>query len=132
MEAFNLKTMETLYWITVIGKINIIAQVALFVFYVIAFITWICADINKEEDDKTSHTLFKTFRICSVSFIITLLIVLFTPSTQQLYAIYGVGTVIDYAKENKEVQKLPNNAVKALNVWLENINKDKKDSTNNN
>ena len=115
--------MNTLYWITVIGKINIIAQVALFValfvFFVIAFITWICADINKGEDDKTSHILFKTFRICSVSFIVTLLIVLFTPSTQQLYAIYGVGTVIDYAKGSKEVQKLPDNAVKALNIWLE-------------
>lgn len=45
--------------------------------------------------------------------------------------INGIGTVIDYAKENKEVQKLPNNAVKALNIWLENVNKEKKDSINN-
>ena len=56
--------------------------------------------------------------------------VLFIPLTEQLYAIYGVGTVIDYAKGSKEVQKLPDNAVKALNVWLENVNKDKKDSLN--
>lgn len=123
--------MSTLYWITVIGKICILAQVALFCFFVIAFITWICADINKGEDDKTSHTLFRALRISSIAAAISLLIVLFTPSTQQLYAIYGVGTVIDYAKENKEVQKLPNNAVKALNIWLENVNKDKKDSTDN-
>lgn len=124
--------METLYWITVIGKINIVAQVALFCFFVVAVITGICADINKGEDDKTSHALFKAFRMSSIAAIISLLIVIFAPSTKELYAIYGVGTAIDYAKDNKEVQKLPNNAVKALNVWLENVNKDKKDSINNN
>ena len=124
--------MSTLYWITVIGKICILAQVALFCFFVVAVITGICAGIYKGEDDKASHVLFKAFRMSSIATVISLLIVIFAPSTEQLYAIYGVGTVIDYAKDNKEVQKLPNNAVKALNVWLENVNKEKKDSTNNN
>ena len=45
------------------------------------------------------------------------------PSKEELYAIYGVGPIIDYAKGSKEVQKLPDNAVKALNVYLENIQK---------
>lgn len=62
--------------------------------------------------------------------IIPILMVTFIPSEKQLYAIYGVGTVIDYAKGSKEVQKLPDNAVKALNVWLENVNKEEKDSNN--
>lgn len=124
--------MSTLYWITVIGKLGIVAQVTSFCFLVVAIITGICAGINKGEDDKTSHALFKVFRRSSIAGIISLLIVLFTPSTQQLYAIYGVGTVIDYAKGSKEVQKLPDNAVKALNVWLENVSKEEKDSTNNN
>lgn len=74
--------------------------------------------------------MFKAFRISGISTIITLLILIFIPSEKQLYAIYGVGTVIDYAKESKEVQKLPDNAVKALNIWLENVNKEKKDSIN--
>lgn len=46
------------------------------------------------------------------------------PSKTELYAIYGVGTVLDYAKSSKEVQKLPDNAVKALNIYLENIQKE--------
>lgn len=50
------------------------------------------------------------------------------PSKDELYAIYGVGTVLDYAKSSKEVQKLPDNAVKALNIYLEDIQKT--DSTN--
>ena len=47
--------------------------------------------------------------------------VTFIPSEKQLYTIYGMGTVIDYAKESNEVKKLPDNTVKALNVYLENI-----------
>lgn len=124
--------MSTLYWIIVIGKISIVAQVAVFCFFVVACLTGICAGIYKGEDDKASHALFKAFRMSSIATVISLLIVIFAPSTKELYAIYGVGTVIDYAKDNKEVQKLPNNAVKALNIWLENVNKEKKDSTNNN
>ena len=45
------------------------------------------------------------------------------PSKEELYAIYGVGSVIDYAKSSKEVQKIPDNAVKALNIYLEDIQK---------
>lgn len=122
--------MSTLYWITVLGNLNIFAQVALFLSFVAAGITGICAKTNENEGDKSSRVLFKAFRISSISTIIAFLMVLFIPSTEQLYAIYGVGTVIDYAKNSKEVQKLPDNAVKALNVWLENVNKDEKDSSN--
>lgn len=119
--------MSTLYWITVLGNLNIVAQVALFLFLVAAFITGICTKIDENEGDKSSRALIKAFRISSISTIIAFLMVLFIPSTEQLYAIYGVGTVIDYAKGIREVQKLPDNAVKALNMWLENVNKDKKD-----
>ena len=119
--------MSTLYWITVLGNLNIVAQVALFLFLVAAFFTGICTKIDESEGDKSSRALIKAFRISSISTIIAFLMVLFIPSTEQLYAIYGVGTVIDYAKGSKEVQKLPDNAVKALNMWLENVNKDKKD-----
>lgn len=120
--------MSTLYWITVIGRLYIVAQGVFLSFLVVAYITGIiCAGMNKEE----LPSLFKAFRMSSIGTIISLLIVLLTPSTEQLYIIYGVGTVIDYAKESKEVKKLPDNAVKALNVWLEKVNEDKKDSTDN-
>lgn len=84
------------------------------------------ADTSKEQQDKC-FKIVKKLALCSI---ITILILIFVPSEKQLYAIYGVGTVIDYAKGSKEVQKLPDNAVKALNVWLENVNKDKKDFLN--
>ena len=123
--------MSTLYWITVLGNLNIVAQVALFLSFVAAGIAGVCAKIDEHEGNKSSRVLFKAFKISSISTIVAFLMILFIPSTEQLYAIYSVGTVIDYAKENKEVQKLPDNAVKALNIWLENVNKEKKDSINN-
>lgn len=73
------------------------------------------------------HNLKRIWKISLTGFIISLTVEIMVPSKDDLYAIYGVGSVIDYAKGSKEVQKFPDNAVKALNVWLENIQE--RDST---
>lgn len=124
--------MSILYWIIILGNLNTLGQVLLAVLLIVAASTGIFG-VTNSQDDKCEDEVKKALKIakkCLLYSIIPLLMVTFIPSTKQLYAIYGVGTVIDYAKESKEVQKLPNNAVKALNIWLENVNKDKKDSTN--
>lgn len=130
--------MSTLYWITVLGNLCTLGRVLLIILLAVAC-SIICgigiyALVNFpfiKEDEIRIKKAFNIVKKLLLYSILPLLIVTFVPSTKQLYAIYGVGTVIDYAKGSKEVQKLPNNAVKALNVWLENVNKDKKDSTNN-
>lgn len=125
--------MSTLYWIAVLGNINIAVTILLIILLSAAVGTGLFAVINIQDDeDEVVKKAFKIAKKCLLYSIIPILMVIFIPSTKQLYAIYGVGTIIDYAKESNEVKKLPNNAVKALNVWLENINKNKKDSTNNN
>lgn len=129
--------MSTLYWITVLGNLCTLSFWALVILIVViislgtyALVT--VADAYADEEDKAKARIcckrVGKLALCSI---IPILILVFVPSTNQLYTIYGVGTVIDYTKGSKEVQKLPDNAVKALNVWLENVNKDKKDSTNN-
>lgn len=124
--------MSTLYWIAVLGNINKLGIILTVILLSVGSGAGIFAIINSPDDeDDYVKKAFKIAKKCLLYSIIPLLMVTFIPSTKQLYAIYGVGTVIDYAKESKEVQKLPDNAVKALNVWLENVNKDKKDSTNN-
>lgn len=60
---------------------------------------------------------FRHFVISSVMLFLSCLI----PSTSQCYAIFGVGTTIEYLKDSKEAQKLPENAFKALNYYLESI-----------
>lgn len=131
--------MSTLYWITVLSNIHALSFCILLVliliiifFSIFGFVSRANADYTDKENIETSNKCFKTVKKLALCSIIPTVALIFIPPTEQLYAIYGVGTVIDYAKGNKEVQKLPDNAVKALNVWLENVNKDKKDSINNN
>jgi hypothetical protein len=32
---------------------------------------------------------------------------------------YGVGKIIDYVKENKELTNIPDKCIKALDMWLD-------------
>ena len=41
------------------------------------------------------------------------------PSTKTCYLILGVTETVEYISNNDELKKLPDNAVKALNYWLE-------------
>lgn len=123
--------MNTLYWITVLGNINTLFTIVVVISLAVAVLMGIgCISCMDASDIEIKRTILKIFKASSLLTIVSAIILLFTPSEKQLYAIYGIGTVIDYAKESKEVQKLPDNAVKALNIWLENVNKEKKDSTN--
>lgn len=126
--------MSTLYWITILGNIRDIGQILLIILLSVVVSSIFFGIIYCQDDEEEDHVkkAIKIAKKCLLYSILPLLMVVFIPSTKQLYAIYGVGTVIDYAKGSKEVQKLSDNAVKALNMWLENVNKDKKDSINNN
>ena len=54
------------------------------------------------------------------AFIIMMLAVL-TPSTNQCYAIFGVGATLHYVNHSEEVRKIPDNAMKAVNRYLESL-----------
>lgn len=44
-----------------------------------------------------------------------------TPSTNQCYAIFGVGATLHYVNHSEEVQRIPDNAMKAVNCYLESL-----------
>ena len=116
--------MATLYWITVLGNISALAGVVFAISIGILFFS-----ILRSFDGDTIKPNKKIFKISLIGIFVSLAIGILVPSKNELYAIYGVGSVLDYAKSSKEVQKLPDNAVKALNAYLENIQKkDSKDS----
>lgn len=60
---------------------------------------------------------FRHFVISSSMILLSCLI----PSTSQCYAIFGVGTTIEYLKDSKEAKELPENAFKALNYYLKSV-----------
>lgn len=122
--------MSTLYWLTVLGNIYTLSKIILIILLIVTLFISLKGLIEETdeyacEDDKiNAKKYYKVAKKLALYSIIPILIIIFTPSRNQLYAIYGVGTVIDYAKSSKEVQKLPDNAVKALNIYLENIQKE--------
>ena len=111
--------MNTLYWITVLGNLSSLASVALIIFATLLFLSSF-AYFNV---DCPKSKVKRFLRISIIGILVSLLIGTLIPSKDELYVIYGVGTVLDYAKSSKEVQKLPDNAVKALNIYLEDIQK---------
>lgn len=44
-----------------------------------------------------------------------------TPRTKDCYAIFGVGTVLNYVNNSDEAKKIPDNAMKAVNRYLESL-----------
>lgn len=69
----------------------------------------------------------KTIKYSLVSFFVSLLVCLFVPSTKSLLIIYGVGGTIDYVKENKDANKIPDKCIKALDKYLDDALKEDKD-----
>lgn len=63
--------------------------------------------------------VFRGIKNAILPFIISLTIAIFTPSTQTALAMYGVGRIIDYVKENKELTNLPDKCIEALDMWLD-------------
>ena len=114
--------MNDLYWISVLGSlgntVGILASACL-IGGALFFIIWmIDKDVN---GDKKDHFLSKT--LCIVLMSISLLFAIanvFLPSKNDLYAIYGIGNTIDYLKDSKEAKKIPDKAIKALNIYLDN------------
>lgn len=62
---------------------------------------------------KRKHFIIPT-AIVAVAYILT-------PSTSQCYAIFGVGTTLHYISNSEEAQKIPDNAMKAVNYYLESL-----------
>lgn len=54
------------------------------------------------------------------------------PSTNQVYKIIGIGTIVKYVNSNGEVKNLPDNLIQYVNIQLEKVIKEEqKDEANN-
>lgn len=110
--------MKELYWISVLGSLNVWAwliAIVSFILVVVFVILYLCHE-NDQYSDPRPETLKKLFKrmaaVLAVSSVVSSLI----PSTESMYVIYGVGTVVDYIQENPEAKQLPDKTVKFLNA----------------
>ena len=102
------------------GVIAFVSGIASIVFYLISITKddWSGKNCFNEWQQsmlkRFSKKLFYTF--CVSIFLNTLL-----PSQEEMYAIYGVGGVIDYVQSNEQAKKLPDKCINALDKWVESI-----------
>lgn len=112
--------MSEIYWITVLGNLSNLFITMCVLFGMATTVIAICIAIEIDEEDR--KPLYRWIKRCGIGFIVTSLIAIFTPSTQDLYAIYGIGGVIDYVQSNETAMQLPDKTIKALDKWLDEMN----------
>lgn len=101
--------MSTLYWINVLGNLNtllavlIIAMITLSVMYTI-----LCESPR-----------LRVYYMTLATTILSAVGLVFTPSKQDLYIIYGVGGTLDYLHDNKDAKQIPDKCLQVLNEYLD-------------
>lgn len=120
--------MNELYWITRFSYIHgvgiffmVISGVALALLIIMYF------DAEEENCKEYIKICNKLFKITIPTFIISLIMFLFVPTTKEALIIYGVGGTVDYLKENPTAKQIPDKCIKALDKWVDGLAEEKKD-----
>lgn len=114
--------MNEIYWITVLGKLSDFLVLTSVVLAVVTFFIYVGSTCEFYEDDKKPY--YKWMKRTGIGTIITSVLAIFTPSTQDLYAIYDIGGIIDYVQSNDTAKQLPDKTIKALDKYLDELNEE--------
>lgn len=119
--------MSTLYWINVLDNINflfVLIFIASLIFSIATVFTNIACTVDEISETFNYKRFIKTKHWAYTLLIISTLGITFIPSKRELYIIYGVGGTIDYLKDNPTAKELPDKCIKALDTWVDNLNKE--------
>ena len=117
-----------------IGAIAVISGLAGFVFIVLS-IVGACQDSSSYDalNQKTIAFSNKARKISLGVFIPALFFAITVPNSKEAAIIFGVGTTIDYVRNNDKILELPDKAVdcldKYINEYLSEDNMDKSSNT---
>ena len=112
--------MNELYWISVVGKLNIAFWVGVGACLTILFVAFMVLIVNGVYEEDFA-CLKKVCQRCAIIAMVLTLCAIMTPSKQELYLIYGAGTILDYCKGDSKVKEIPDKAIEALNRYLDSI-----------
>lgn len=140
--------MYLFYVIPVIANIISIAGVAFILYSLYIYIMFYEYDIDKKLIDKSvKDTCYATkcghkfalkviklirddaIKRANNKLIIGCILIVFSfaiPSEKKLYAIYGIGSTIDYIKSNDKAKEIPNKAIDCIYKYLDNYSKNSK------
>jgi len=124
--------MTEMYFFNVIGSLsNLFAATWIAALCVIGFsliFAPLIYDVVVENDcvsecKKVCKTIIAVLVISAIGDVVT-------PSTKEMYAIYGVGNIIDYIESNDKAKQLPDKCIDALTRLADSIEQENKDNNN--
>ena len=124
--------MNELYWISVLDGIGTIGTTFLIISSVVGTIAGIATIACETDGETVPKSVIKCFRISLIVFIFSLISEVFIPSKKEMYAIWGIGSTIDYIRQNDTAKKLPDKCIKALDRWVDSIAADYTKTNNKN
>lgn len=104
--------MNELYWITRIGALNGLGVLLIIFSIVFAFVILCIAS----SEDRLEYLHKEWYAVCA--FTIGVLILIFVPTKEEAFLIYGVGGTIDYIKSNDTAKQIPDKVIKACDIWI--------------
>lgn len=121
--------MKEIYWIQRLDGLCTFCEVLVFLSIITAilaaislFIFW--PDGAEKSDDKLLSSSKKTLIISCITTALFGSAVVFVPTSEEALIIYGVGGTIDYVQGRETLQKLPDKAVEALDLWVDSLKKE--------
>ena len=119
--------MSTIYWITVLGNIKSALGILVVILIAVLFVLVIGYIANFDGGlGVINEKCRKYIKRVSLAIIVAYLPKIFIPSTMELYMIYGIGGTIDYLKGNPTAKQLPDKCIKAIDKWIDSLNKEDK------
>ena len=115
--------MNDLYIISIVGNLGALVAVTGFLCLLIGALIYgtVLYDASEydtqKEKEAQRRSKKKANKLLIIGFI-SVLLCCFIPSTKEMYAIYGIGGVIDYVKGNEKAKKLPDKVIDALDKYL--------------
>lgn len=113
--------MNEIYWITRLNSLNAIFCISSSIFglalvgsAIIYFST-----VNDSYMKKENEVMKKCIKFSFPSLIISILLLVFTPTTKEAIMIWGVGGTIDYIKSNETAKQLPDKCIMALDKFVD-------------
>lgn len=118
--------MSEIYWIIVLGKIaetcNAVLLISILFVAVVTIVYLANNDSDYYEERETKLRAANLLKVFIAAFVVSLIGRTFTPTTNELFAIYGIGGTIDYLQENKTAKQIPDKCLQAVDKFLDNYN----------
>lgn len=120
--------MSELYWLGVLGNLHDFGEVVFILSIIVLFGLGLWTLMFGSDYDEPFEKIKRNIKCSIYALVFGITICVFIPSTKSLLIIYGVGGTIDYLKENKDANKIPDKCVKALDKYLDDALKEDKDN----